>query len=156
MLRISHLAHKFRVKTKRKKKSSLARSLRLSLGVHSRFSSWNKTLITPGRAQAVFWVAQAPKCTPVAPGLSFSLGAQSSLEGHTSLLGSTNSDLGEHGPETPGVEITVLANFGSFLHYTVSPLRLDTCIHSNDNINPNQGIHTSTADEDQKSVGPIN
>ena len=37
MVRISLLAHKFRVKTKKKKTMSSAQNRRLSLGVHSRF-----------------------------------------------------------------------------------------------------------------------
>ena len=45
------------------------RNLKLRLGVHWCFLSWNETILTLGGAQAVFWEgAQVPRCTPVAPG----------------------------------------------------------------------------------------
>ena len=68
MVLISLFAHK--VRGEDQKKRSSARNLWLSFGIRPCFSSWNVILLTLG-AQAVFWGAQAPKCTPV---------AQSSLE----------------------------------------------------------------------------
>ena len=86
MVRISVLARKSGVKTENKKTRYSARNLRLHL-VHLCFSSWNETLLTLGVAKAVFWGVQAPKCTPVAPCLLLSFGAQS-------LLGETHFLLG--------------------------------------------------------------
>ena len=77
MVRISLLDHKFRGEDQKKKSS--APSLRLSLGIHSCFSSWNGTLRTLGGHKQYFGGAQAPKCTPVAPGLFF-------LSGHISSI----------------------------------------------------------------------
>ena len=50
-----------------------------------------------------FWRHRPPKCTPVAPGLSLSFRAQSSLGGAQFSLGGTSSDLGGHGPERPPI-----------------------------------------------------
>ena len=58
MVRILFLAHKFRGEDQKKKFS--ARNLRLSLGVHSCFSSWNEILLSLAEALAVFWGHQAP------------------------------------------------------------------------------------------------
>ena len=66
---------------KTKKKGSSARNLRLRLGVHSCFSSWNGTTHAWG-AQAVFWGAQTRKYAQVPLDLLFSFEAQSSLGGH--------------------------------------------------------------------------
>ena len=52
--------------------------------------------------QAVFWVTQAPKSTPVAAGLLLCFGARSSLGGHIFRLGSTSSNLeGERHQNAP-------------------------------------------------------
>ena len=72
----------------------------LNLGVNSYFSSWDEILHARGHKH-YFWGAQAPKCTPVAPGQLLSFGAQSSLGGHTSRLEGTSGDLEGHGPEMP-------------------------------------------------------
>ena len=88
---------------KNNKKRSSAQNLRLSIRVHTCFSSWNEILLMLGRAQAVFWEALTSKCTPVAPGLLLFLGAQSTLGEHTSRLGGHKKWFGEHGPEVPPV-----------------------------------------------------
>ena len=76
------------------KKKPSAQNLRLSLRVHTCFSSWKEILLTLFGAQAVLWGVQAAKCNSVAPGLLLSFGAQPSLRGHNSCLGGTSSDLG--------------------------------------------------------------
>ena len=56
MVRIS--VHKFRGEDK---KGSSALNLRLRLGLHSYFLSWNETLLTLGGARAVFWGGTSPE-----------------------------------------------------------------------------------------------
>ena len=87
---------------KTKKKVFDAKSL-VRLGVHSCFSSLNRTLLTlKGGMQAIICGAQAPKCTPVAPGLLLSFRTKSTLRGYMSYLGGTQTVIWrEHGPEMP-------------------------------------------------------
>ena len=101
MVRISLLAHNFRGEDQNHRSSG--RNLRLSLGVHSCFSSWNETLLKLEGAQAVFFFggAQEPKCTPLGPDLLLSFGAQSLLGRHTSPVGGTNCDLGARPRNAP-------------------------------------------------------
>ena len=102
MVRISLLAHTFRGENQKKRKVFGAKLL---------VQSWRAVVFFVMErnskfcgAQIVFLGAQAPKCTPVAPGLLLSFGAQSLLRGHNSRLGGTNSDLGGgHNPEMPPV-----------------------------------------------------
>ena len=96
MVRISVLAHKFRIENQKK---SSARNLRLRLGVHSYFSSWNETLLTFGGHKQYFGGAQALKCISVTPGLLLSFGAQSSLGGNFSFRGAQAVIWGETAPK---------------------------------------------------------
>ena len=77
MVRISLLAHKFRGEDQKKRSS--ARNLGSVLKFTRVFCSGTIFSHASG-AQAVFWWAQAPRCTPVVPILLLSFGAQSSLE----------------------------------------------------------------------------
>ena len=85
------------------KKSSLERNPRLSLGVHSCFSSWNEILLTFRGAQAVFLGDAGPEITSIAPGLLLSFGHNPRLGSTILALGGTSSDVGEHGPKMPSV-----------------------------------------------------
>ena len=89
------------------KKRFSVRNLRLRLSVHSCFSSWHDMLLTIGGAQA-------PKCTPVVPGLLLSFGAQSSLERAHFSLGGTNSDLEGTAPKCPRGENSPNGAYQSF------------------------------------------
>ena len=72
------LAHKFKVEDKKKKfivgkyLASSWRSLVLFVLERDFTHAW-------GAPRAVFWGAQAPKCTPVVPGMLLSFGSQSLL-----------------------------------------------------------------------------
>ena len=103
----------------RSKKWSLAQNLRLRLGFHSCFLSWNETLLTLGEAQAVFWgEGKAPKCTPMAPRLLLFWGAQSSFGGEIFRLGA-QAVTWWNGPDTvpfpvaPGLLAINMTNFAS-------------------------------------------
>ena len=83
------------IQEERPKKRSSARNLRLSLSVHTCFSSWNKILFTLSGAQAVFWGGTGPVF----------FGAQPSLGGNTSRLEGTSSNLGgSTAPKCPPVQ----------------------------------------------------
>ena len=87
---------------KRKKKRSSAQNLMLSLGVQACFSFWNQFSLTFGGTQAVFYGAQAPKSTLVAPDLLLSFGAQSPLVGAQFSVGGHKQWFGgRDSPEMP-------------------------------------------------------
>ena len=83
-----------------KEKRSSARNLRLRLGVHSCFRPGSRLYSRlrgrggGGWHKQFFGGAQAPKCTPVAPGLLLSFEAQYSLTGTFLVWRDTSSDLG--------------------------------------------------------------
>ena len=93
MVRISVFAHK--CMGDNQKKNSSARYLRLRLGVHSWFLSWNKILLTLGGAQAVFWGGTGPEMhySGTMP-ITFFWGTILAWEAHISRLGGTSSDFG--------------------------------------------------------------
>ena len=99
MVQISLLVLKFRSEDQKKRFS--ARNLRLSLRVHTCFSSWNENLFSLSGAQAVFRGVQAPKCTLVAPGLLLYFRAQPLLVGTFLAWGGISSDLGGSVPKCP-------------------------------------------------------
>ena len=87
---------------KTKKKGLRREILGFVLAFTCVYRSGTSSVLTLGvDAQTVFWGAQAPKCTPVAPGLQLVWGTQSSLGGRISRWGGTSSDLGEQAPKCP-------------------------------------------------------
>ena len=119
------LTHKFRSDDQKK---ILALNLRLRFGIHSCVLSWNETLLIFGEAQAVFWGAQAPKCTLVAPGKLFSFGTQSSLGWADFSLGKAQAVIWEarprNVPHATGPEchqnITTIIAKQLFFHYKLA------------------------------------
>ena len=88
----------------RPKEKGLRRAFSRSFALERNFThAWGGTL-----AQAVFWGAQAPKCTPGAPGCCFLLGHNPRFGGHIFRLGAQAVIWGGTLPKCPPVVLGLL------------------------------------------------